>query len=269
MLQLVRLTTIHPALAHLTLGGLPIAAAAYVVAAWRRSAAWRFTADATLGLTTLATVATAAFGLVANAKVAWPAGLETWRWLHLGAGAATTLALICLLLARLLRRLAGATVGTGTALVALGVAALASATGWIGGEVLVFHSGVAVRAAADGALAPPIAEAARARDFRSAMRAVRGAWAAMETELAWMLVHRPEDARFDAIAHQSQRIRTLAAIMGEHTGGDVAVAARAQTLATDADDLTDAARRRSLGDVAKGLGELGATCVNCHVETRW
>jgi uncharacterized membrane protein len=51
MFHVVRLATIHPALAHFTIGGLPLIVAAYAIAVWRRSPAWTLVGDAALVLT--------------------------------------------------------------------------------------------------------------------------------------------------------------------------------------------------------------------------
>jgi cytochrome c556 len=156
---------------------------------------------------------------------------------------------------------------------ALVVAAVAGFTGWVGGEVLVFHAGMAVRAAGDGALAPPTSSRTTARDFLDAMRQVRARWAAIETHLAWMLVHQPRDAEFAAVEDDARQMAVLARAMAdfgarEPRHGDT-LASMAQTLAGDADDLADAAKKKSLQDLATALGETSGHCADCHEETRW
>src|SRR5207302_5671801 len=88
MFHLVRIETIHPALAHFTVGGLPLIVVAYAIAVWRRSPAWTLVGDAGLVVTAALTLGTAAFGLVSNAVVPWPGGLEEWRQIHLIGGVA-------------------------------------------------------------------------------------------------------------------------------------------------------------------------------------
>jgi hypothetical protein len=101
---------------------------------------------------------TAASGLVANALVPWPAGLATWRWLHLGMAVASAVVFLGLAAVRL-RRSVAAPPPARTLGAALALAAMLGVTGWIGGEVLVFHAGMAVTAAAHGALAPTVSRA--------------------------------------------------------------------------------------------------------------
>ena len=104
MLEFARLVTVHPALVHFTIGALPIVIVAYAMAAVRRSPAWTFVGDVALTSTAALTLFTFAFGLVSNAMVRWPGGLDTWRWLHLAFGALSTLLLAGLAGFRLFQR---------------------------------------------------------------------------------------------------------------------------------------------------------------------
>src|SRR5262245_24453735 len=199
-MAILRLETIHPSLVHVTIGALPIIVVAYAVAAWRRSHAWSFAGDVALVTTAAFTLATGASGLVSNAVVPWPGGIELWRWLHLGLGIASTVLLGTFAVARLVLRRRDPATGPRTCAAALAVACVIIATGWIGGDVLVFSSGMAVTAAGDGALAPPVYPAASPPlDFLDAMRKVRASWAAITTQVAWMLVHEPRDERYAAV----------------------------------------------------------------------
>ena len=137
MLEGVRLVTVHPALVHFTLGGLPILVLAYAIAAWRRSERWTFTGDMALFVTASITVLTAAFGLVSNWTVPWPGGLDVWRWLHVAVGVATTVLLLAFAFARAVARRRGGSSGKGVVAVALLVSSVAAFAGWIGGDVLV------------------------------------------------------------------------------------------------------------------------------------
>ena len=216
MFPIMRLATVHPLLAHFTLGGLPLIVVAYAMAAWRRSPSWTLIGDAALGLTAALTLATGIFGLVSNAVVPWPGGIERWRWLHLGGGVATTLLLLLFALVRLVRGQRERATGAATLAVALAVCGVAGATGWIGGEVLVFHAGMAVRAAGDGALAPSLSAATpHPRDFLDAMRGARAAWGGVQTRLAFMLVQRPSDDDFARVGIEAQRLQLFAQAMAD------------------------------------------------------
>ena len=72
MLHVVRLATVHPLLAHFTIGGLPLILIAYALSVWRRSPAWTLVGDAALVVTAALTLGTGAFGLVSNAVVLVP-----------------------------------------------------------------------------------------------------------------------------------------------------------------------------------------------------
>src|SRR6185312_16969025 len=106
----------------------------------------------------------------------WPGGIESWRWTHLGFGIATTVLLATLAVLRLAFRRSDVPARAPVFAAAIIVAGVAAFTGWIGGEVLVFHSGMAVRAAGDGAFAPPVTDRRVSRNFLDAMREARGAW---------------------------------------------------------------------------------------------
>jgi uncharacterized membrane protein len=273
MFHVVRLATIHPALTHFTIGGLPLIVIAYAIAVWRRSSAWTLAGDAALVVTAALTVGTGIFGLVSNAVVPWPGGIETWRWIHLGFGVATTTLLAALAVLRLVFRRPDTPISPPLLGVVVIVAGVALFTGWVGGEVLVFHSGMAVRAAGDGALAPPVFDSTkRPKDFLGAMRQVRAAWGAINTRLAWMLVQHPRDEDFARIEHDARRMEELAKVMADEgaknqKAADV-LASMSQTLGGDADDLAEAAKKKSLQDIAHALGEMSGHCADCHEQVR-
>jgi hypothetical protein len=282
-------------LVHVTLGALPVLVLAYVVAAVRRSERWTFAADAVLVTTAVVTLATFAFGLVSNATVSWPGGLGTWRWLHLALGITTTSALAVLAAFRLFRRRRQAVPLTGvpTALAALGVAAVAAATGWVGGEVLVFHSGMAVRGAAGGALAPALGEGhGSPKDVHEAMGFIRADWATVRTASAAMLVERPAAAEFDRVADGAARLEALARWLSVDGARDLARAGsepanhhaidagasreRSHHLTEMARDLERSAgrvradaRARDLAALVESIGSMEMQCAHCHAELRW
>jgi hypothetical protein len=275
MLHLVRLETVHAALAHFTIGGLPLVVIAYAIAAGRRSPAWSLVGDAALATTAALTLATGAFGLVSNAVVPWPGGIERWRLLHLWGGLSTTLALAGLAAWRLWHRRDGAPAGGATLAGVLVAAALAGGTGWVGGEVLVFHSGMAVRAAGDGALAPTVSDAERPRDFLGAMRQARAAWASIEGRLALMLVQQPRDDAWARIGVEARRLQAMASVMAAEGAKDPdrrradVLASMSQTLGGDGADMEEAAQKKSLQDLAHALGEASGHCADCHEQLRW
>lgn len=276
----LRATTVHPAIVHLALGVVPVIVVAYAVSTRRRSERWSFAGDVALWLGAASALAAAASGLVANALVPWPGGLATWRWLHLGAGAASALAFVALAAARWRGFRRGVLAGRGALAGAVALAAVLGVTGWIGGEVLVFHSGVAVSAAGQGALAPSLSrERGPPADLRDAMGRLRGAWAEATTEHARMLVGRPEPAGYARIAAAAADLAAAARwleaegprIAAEHGGPDAAAATElmASALRGRAAALAEAAAARRWSDVTRAVAAVTASCAGCHDATRW
>ena len=143
MFHVVRLATIHPVLAHFTIGGLPLIVIAYAMAVWRRSPAWTFVGD----------VGARRHGGADARHRPLRAGLERGGAV---AGRHREVALAPSRLRRRRRRLrwrssprcasscGAATEPVGRALLAAVLGRRRPSrgiTGWIGGEVLVFHSG--------------------------------------------------------------------------------------------------------------------------------
>jgi uncharacterized membrane protein len=269
--ELVRLVTVHPALVHFAVGGIPIMLVAYVVARWARSERWSFVGDVAAVVTAAAAMASLASGLLANALVPWPGGLETWRAIHLTGGAISAAALVSLAVARLSVRRRHPVIGNA----ALGGALLASTavlfTGWVGGDVLVFHSGMAVKAAAYGATAPPTSTRRRPPgDLLDAMRQIRASWAASSDLVAAMIVEQPEERDFGVIVDQSRRIEDLArwvasnGARGPREQPGAHLARMATELGTRAQRLEASARQHDLPATASALGGMEAVCADCH-----
>lgn len=307
-MEIVRLVTIHPALVHFTIGALPAIVVAYGVAARRRSERWTFAADVALGITAVLTLATAAFGLVSNAVLVWPDSLELWRWLHLGFGAASTVLLLALAGGRLLWPRPAGPSGGRTFLWALGTALIVGFTGWVGGEVLVYRSGMAVRAAGDGALAPPVWRPKTPKNLLDAMEQLRALWASAESTTAVMIVQEPRDRDLASVEGDAHRMTVLTrwiasegaktmpnasqpsehhAEAGEHEGhthpaGAPAhpdagrpmtvgehLALMARELAEKTLALEAAAHARDVVRTARFVGEIQSACAHCHDELRW
>ncbi len=213
----IRLVTVHPLFTHFTLGAMPLLVVAYAAAALLRSERWAFAADVILVVTALLTVVTVAFGLVSNWVLDWPGGIGAWRWVHLGAGAASGAFLLALAAVRVRARRVRPDASGATFAAAATIAVLVGFTSWVGGELLVYRAGMGVRAAADGALAPPLGGAGAApRDFMDAMGLLRSSWSVVHTEVATMIVDGPSDERFHTVAAAAARMRALATWVGEH-----------------------------------------------------
>jgi hypothetical protein len=260
----VRLYTLHPLFAHFTVGGTAIFVLCYLGGLRARSSAWTFAGDAVLWITTVFTLATLAFGFVSG-TMPWPGGLERWKAIHLWLASGATAALVLLALVRLRARQRNGGLSPLLALFMLASAGAIAVTGWIGGEVLVFHSGMAVRAAGEGALAPPVTDRQTARNFLDAMREARAAWGGVNAELAWMLVQRPADDRWAHIEADGARMKLFAQLMAK----EPEMSERSIELADDADKIVAAARKKRLTDLSLAVGEASATCARCHEEERW
>jgi uncharacterized membrane protein len=297
MLTVARISTVHPALVHLTIGGLVVAALAYVGAAWRRSERLSFAGDVALLTTAASTLLAAAFGGVAYAVAEWPGGLETWSGLHLAFGIATTVLLAAFAGVRLARR--KHPTGRATAVAAVVVLLVTTFTGWIGGEVLAYHSGIAVRAAGEGALSPPLSPHRESgHNLADTMDSLRAVWADAVTTQAKMLVQRPSDAGFATLGQSGKALGRLASWMesegalslpdadqplrshhGEHPGAaemQHGVETRREHLAEMARDfgkhaaaLAGAADAHDLEAAAGALGLIASDCAGCHDELRW
>jgi hypothetical protein len=214
MIHIIRLVTVHPVFVHFTIGALPIMVLAYGLAAVLGSEQWSFAADVAAGVTAVLTVLTLVFGLISNAYVGWPGGLNFWRWLHLGLGAGTTFLMLLLAGTRVVMRRRGRIVaGFGAFAAAILTSIVAGATGWVGGEVLTYTAGMAVQAAGLGALSPIPNEARQPDDLMDAMGQLRGDWGASLSQLSRMLVRHPTDADYADIARRAARLQQIAAWM--------------------------------------------------------
>jgi uncharacterized membrane protein len=273
-LQAVRLETIHPLLVHFTIGTIPVLLIAYLLAWRRRSRPWAFTGDAVLVVTAILTVASLSFGLVSNALVTWPGGLGRYRLLHLILGTLATVMFVGLATFRLWQRQKSPVSGFGVLAASALVALVTAGTGWIGGEVLVFHSGMAVHGGAGGALAPPVPGAHTPRTLHEGMGQVRSLWAAADAELATMLVDRPTNPRFDAIVSSAAALSRLTSELPatlQQKGQALAPGLQSglQAVAADASRLQMAARQHQPVACVQAMGRLTATCMGCHQTYRW
>jgi uncharacterized membrane protein len=274
MLQPIRLVTVHPLLVHLTIGGVVAVVFVYLVAAWRRSPAWSLAGDVAVTATSLITLLTFAFGLISNAVLPWPGGVDFWRWLHLGFAASVTAMLVGLAAVRLLRRNRHPVSGKMTAAVSVLIAILGAWTGWIGGEVLVYRAGMAVTAAGDGALAPPVVAAhGTPNDIQECMHRLRAHWGSTTARLASMVVQHPTAADFAVVAGDSAALEQLAGWLAESAGapqnpGDES-SNPIQRLRKGAEQLKQAAQGKQLAEASRWAGEVESACADCHARFRW
>lgn len=265
----MRLVTVHPALVHFTIGALPVILLGYIVGHRRRSERWTFVGDVALLVTAGLTLLASGFGLVSFLVVDWPGGLDLWRWLHLGFGVAATVVLAALAIYRLSVRGNEGRGGRVTIAGAAIVATLVLTAGWIGGEVLVFRSGVAVQAAGNGALAPPVWRLDRGQpdDLVDAMGQIRSHWAAVQTTLAEVVVDAPSAEQYQAIERDSRKLDQLADWLVEHGNEDISQ--MGAVFAVQTEELMRAARTRDLSDVADAVGGVTKVCASCHEQLRW
>jgi uncharacterized membrane protein len=276
MLTLLRLTTVHPVLVHFTIGALPIIFVAYLVGASRHDPRWTFVGDAATVVTALLSLGTVAFGLVSNWTLEWPGSLETFRWLHVGVGAASAALLCGFAVYRVVRRRREDVVnGAGTVVAVAVIGACLLVTGWVGGEVLVYRSGMAVVAAGDGALAQPTSKKpAEPRDIPEAMAAVQAAWGSANATIAGMIVRQPSGRAFESVERDAAQLGRVAAWMGTEGAKQVrqnrdAFSDVSRRLEMQAADLEHAARAQDVRDSAGALGAIETTCAECHVASRW
>lgn len=298
-LTFVRVETIHPALVHFTVGAVPLLVVAYAVAAVRRSERWTFAGDVALWIATAFTVAAACFGLVSNSLLFWPGGLGWWRAVHLVSGLVVLGLLLALSTVRALRhrQIPDARFAFAVAI----SAAVIAFTGWVGGEVLVFHAGMAVRGGAMGALSPPVAAPREPSGFVDAMGLLRAELSAVEVEVARQVADHPTVAGFGGAARNADALARLADWLGRHPDAlrrarprkfprradeisrvaghdDSAEGAAAPSLEIEnyavilgdgARELARAARARDLQGLATAAGRLRAGCAGCHESLRW
>lgn len=260
-----RLVTLHPAAVHFAIGVLPLLVVAYAVAAVRRSERWTFLGDAALVASAVAAVASVATGVLAFVRLDWVGGSGGWRWAHVVLGVAAAVLLAAFAAVRLRRRARVPHSGGAAAVAAIAIAGLTAATGWIGGEVLVFRGGAGVAAAAEGTLAPEAGTHAAPRGLLEAMDRLRERWAEATTDTAYMVAVAPAPPRFARIARDADAAAGLAASLsrsGRAVPADVdqdiaAVVAAARELAA-------AARAQDLPAVAAALGKTSGACARCH-----
>ena len=293
-INVIRLVTIHPVLVHSTVGIMPVIVLAYAMALWFKSERWTFAGDVATAVCAAITLITMSFGLISNFYLRWPGGIWFWRYLHMGFGIGSTIALLVFASVRSRMRRRGETLsGAGALGAAIFLSLLIGATGWIGGEVLVYGAGMAVRAAGDGALAPiGMDEAAAPSNFSDAMGRTRAAWASINTQVAVMIVHHPADANFASVTDDALRLQHVAhwiatvaptrmrgadKPMIEPGGADQnhamtrgqMMAKMGMKLEDDARTIAQSAQRKDLKKLAEEIGTVNELCADCHEEFRW
>lgn len=293
MFEALRAVTLHPAIVHVPLGCLPMVVVAYTMGAARVSERWMFAGDVALGVASLGALFAGVLGYVAYFNVEWPGGLGPWPIVHLALGTATVLAVAALAALRwrarrlVPERISKASWAVGSGLVTL----LALMTGYVGGEILVFHGGIAVKGGAGGVLSPPLAvRDSSPASLHDAMDRLRPLWASCVTLTAAATVEGPSDATFDAVADHARRMQKLARWLYDWGGAQRGLAAESPTKATT--DAERSERRSRLQRLARGLGDstfqleqaaiqrklpelvtaLAATtnsCIECHQHASW
>lgn len=281
MFEWVRLDTLHPALVHLPLGMIPLMFLAYGAAAWKRGARWMFAGDFALAVTAVVITVAAAFGYVAYFRLTWPQNLQPWPLLHLALGSLTTVAiwLLCALRWRARHEPIETSASARWTGAALGVTVLAVATGYIGGEILVYHGGMAVKASADGMLAPPLrSHDASPSSLPESMGRLRAVWASSVTIAAQAVTTKPSAAAFTHVADDARAMERLARWIVDwgHNPANNHRAERGRALSEYAADmesqaktLEQAADQHDLPALVDAIGKVSRSCAQCHVDKRW
>jgi len=298
MFEFARLTTLHPALVHLPLGAIPLATIAYVMATLKRSERWLFVGDVALGFSGVAIAVAAAFGFVAYFRLDWPGGLGPWPLVHLVLGVVTTVSVWLLIAARwrnqrwlkqraiesprLSKPFASAGTAWNWALASVGISLLAAFTGYIGGEILVFHGGMAVKAGASGTLSPPLAAKERPpKTLNDAMQHLRALWASSVGTTSQATAERPKSSDFARVAQDARDIQRLsrwivdwahnpsASSTAKPNKPDLEMEQLAKALQDQAVRLEQAATQHKLGDTLDALGATSRACADCHEQKRW
>lgn len=277
-IEFLRLETVHAALVHFTIGSLPLIFISHLIGWWRRSAQFTFAGDVALVFGAMSALASVASGIVAFLILDWPHGLDRFAWIHIAFGGTTAATLVAFATARLLVRRAHVVTGWRSALTGCVVMVLGIATGWVGGEVLVFHAGMAVKGAAGGALAPPITTSNQPpASIPESMGRLRSHWAAVDVASAEMMVRRPTPQLFRSILTSAREIQRLAEWVaddgaeqwGAAGGAPRQLASMAELLAARANNVASAAAEENPILLARTLGDLEAACTGCHATLRW
>lgn len=287
--DIVRINTLHPALVHLPLGIIPLCLLAYFVAASMgaaRGGRWVFVGDVALASAVVVTTLSAAAGYLAYFRLQWPGALDPWPLVHLVLGTSTTVGiwLIAGFRYRALKRSSSeARVSSARAqrwslpLSMTGITVAALATGYIGGEVLVFHGGMAVKAGAQGMLAPPLRVDHRSPDsLHDAMHKMRGLWASSVAVSTRALTETPAAEHFRQIADDAEGLQKLTRWVidwAHQPKPDAQHHADLDRLAQEMEDqalkLEQAATQADLPATLDALGKVSAACASCHVQARW
>lgn len=276
--EFLRWTTLHPALVSLSLGLLPFAALSYLLAYRRRSERWTNVADLAALVGAAGAALGAVSGLIAHFSLKWPGGLAPWPALHLSTGLLTALCAIAFAALRSVRRKRQLVATRGWAMGAVAVALLGAGTGWVGGTVLVFHAGAAVKAAGYGSLAPPWGRREEPpENLRQAMGWLRGDWASAIAQVSQMVVDQATEPGFRDLAASAQRIQEVSlwltrqgasSLELEQLEAEELFQEVSGHLLSHARNLEDAALHQDFQGVVHALSDLTAACANCHEQLR-
>jgi uncharacterized membrane protein len=269
------LETLHAATVHIPIGGAFIALVLYAIAARARSERWFFAADVTTVIVAITLVLAVATGLVANARVHWPGGIEPWRLAHIVSGVAATLIVVVFAALRMRARARSATRAPFLVFVAAGACFSSVAiVGWIGGDGLVYDAGIGVSAAGHGALAPSTrSEREPPKSLLDSMRRARGAWASVYDAIAAMMVGHPDVHWLGVAARDADRLQREFRWMATNESHSPSPSQDLQRCyAAIADASGSLARSLDEHRIVAATAQLGAittACVGCHAEYRW
>jgi hypothetical protein len=146
---------------------------------------------------------------------------------------------------------------------------------------------MAVKAGANGTLAPPLAAKEQSpATLSDAMQRLRALWASSVATTSQATAERPKDADFARVAEDARRIQRLSRWLVDwaHTPvpasagkaskpskpePDLEMERLAKALQTEAGQLEQAALQHNLPDTLYALGATSRACADCHDQKRW